>query len=148
MKISKIFYFLFLLISIISCEKEEDIGNQLDFSNLTITISNIETTTARISLSGTYIGGDEQQLLYKERGSTDAYQSVSINNNDFVLSNLDKATNYEIKLEGSTNRESIQSDSYYFTTKAVLFDYARFYDFSESQEQTTPTLNFSHSGFL
>lgn len=142
MKILKPFYLLLLLICIISCDKE-DPETELKLSDLTLTISNVELTTAKVRYSGSF-SGDNPQILYKKINSTDTYQSITSNSNDFVLSGLNKATEYEVKFEVSNNSTNLQSDPYYFTTKAVNFEYNKLYTFSESGEYTSPYLIFSH----
>ena len=146
MKFLKPFYLLLFIISIISCNKEVP-EIELNLSYLTLTISNSEFTTAEIRYSGNF-SGDNPQILYKEKNSTDAYQSITSDNNYFLLSGLNKATEYEVKFEVSNNSTNLQSDSYYFTTKAVNFNYEKFYsenggDFTNSFE-TFSHLNKQH----
>lgn len=143
MKFLKPFYLLLIFSIIFSCSSDDSEPEQeLNLSDLTLTISNIELTTAKVRYSGSY-SGDNPQILYKEKNSTDTYQSITSNSNDFVLSGLNKATEYEVKFEVSNNSTNLQSDSYYFTTKAVNFDYEKFYTFSESGEISSPYLVFS-----
>ena len=144
MKFLKPFYLLLIFSVIFSCSSDDSEPEQeLNLSDLTLTISNVELTTAKVRYSGSY-SGDNPQILYKKKNSTDTYQSITSNSNDFVLSGLNKATEYEVKFEVSNNSTNLQSDSYFFTTKAVNFDYSKFYTFSESGEYSSPYLIFSH----
>lgn len=142
MKILKSFFLLLLITLLTSCSSNDsDIA--LDISNITLKISHIKLTEATIMYNGNFTG-NTSRILYKEKSSTDDYQSFNLGGNIAKLTNLQKATEYEVVFEASNNSSSVQSKPYYFSTKAVNFDYSKFYTFSESGEIKSPFLIFSH----
>ena len=125
MKILKSFYLLLLTAFLTSCSSENsDIA--LDVSNITLKISNIKLSEATVVYHGDF-SGNTSRILYKEKGSTDDYQSFDLGGNIATLTNLQKATEYEVVFEASNNSSSLQSAPYYFSTKAVNFNYEKFY---------------------
>ena len=146
MKFLKPFYLLLIFSIIFSCSSDDSEADQeLSISDLILTISDIEKTTATVEYSGNIIG-ETKKILYRERNSTGNYQTMVFQNSQLTLSNLIGATEYEVKFEVSNNTSNSQSDLYYFTTKSINFDYAKFYsDYSwYNSEYYSPYEFFSH----
>lgn len=139
MKFLKPIYLLLLVSLMASCGSDKDVIEQdLNISDVEITISNVGLTTAKVMYNGSY-SGDNASILYRLKNSSDAYQTANSNTSEFILSNLEKATDYEVTFEVSNNDSNLQTSLYYFTTKAVSFDYETFYavnggDFSNAFE--------------
>jgi hypothetical protein len=88
--------------------------------------------------------------LYKPINSNEEYKSVeyipSIGNFYIILSNLNKATKYEYVFEKYNDKSSVRSNPFYFITKAVDFDYQKFYsDKNNSGDLSNPIELFSHN---
>lgn len=146
MRFLKPFYLLLISSIFFSCSSDDsEIEQELNISDLTLTIIDIQKTTATVEYSGNIIG-ETKKILYREKNSTEEYQVIIFENNQLVINNLIGATEYEIKFEISNNSSNIQSDLYYFTTKSISFDYAKFYsDYSwYNSEYYSPYEFFSH----
>ena len=148
MKILKPFYLILLISIITACSSDNsEIENELNIDGLTLTVSNIGMTTATIKYFGNIYGEYEHiKILYKEKNSTENYQENSFIRNQLTLTNLQKATEYDIKVEVSNNSTNVQSTSYYFTTKYVNIDYLRFFssDIGQSPYEFFSHINKNH----
>ncbi|SIQ58680.1 hypothetical protein [Maribacter ulvicola] len=115
------FIFLITCILITSCSSE-DSEPELEFVDFEMTISEVEFTSANIKMTGRY-SSENSLILYREKNSNDSYQSIPLEGFYASLTGLKKATTYEVKAEVSNNSTSLDSETYYFTTKAVEIDY-------------------------
>lgn len=118
-------YFIYLtaFIFLISCSSE-DSEPELEFVDFEMTISEVEFTSANIKMTGRY-SSENSMILYREKNSNDSYQSIPLEGFYASLTGLEKATTYEVKAEVSNNSTSLDSETYYFTTKAVEIDYEK-----------------------
>ena len=142
----KVITTLSFILFLFSCNKEEEKVLTIDVS---IQGKIIKTTTAELYFGAFYVGGLEKvRALYKPVNSNEDYQKIEINygiNGDrkLILSNLIKATRYELLFETYNDKSSVKTKSFYFTTKAVNFDYSKFYN--NSQNYSNPFEIFSHT---
>ena len=146
MKFLKPFYLLLILSIIFSCNSDDpETEQELNISDLTLTFSDIERTTVTVDYSGNIVG-ETKKILYREKNTTEDYQTMIFVNNQLVLNNLIGATEYEAKFETSNNSSNIQSNLYYFTTKSVNFDYSKLYSNYSwyNSEYYSPYEFFSH----
>ncbi|WP_405397323.1 hypothetical protein [Maribacter sp. Asnod2-G09] len=118
-------YFIYLtaFIFLTSCSSE-DSEPELEFVDFEMTISEVEFTSANIKMTGRY-SSENSMILYREKNSNDSYQSIPLEGFYATLTGLEKATSYEVKAEVSNNSTSLDSETYYFTTKAVEIDYEK-----------------------
>ncbi len=124
MKLLKLFYIL-LFVTIFSCSSDEDNEPKLSLNGTMFKIKKIETTSANCYFEGNLL--DNPQLLYRVKNSTKPYQVKNIEDSYFELTNLERATEYEAKIQISNKSSKLDSKPYYFTTKAVNFDYDEFF---------------------
>jgi hypothetical protein len=144
----KKYIFAILALVIISCSKEED-PLSIDVDAY---VKKTSTTKADIRLNR--ISNDGKiRVLYKPVNSNEEYKSaeypVSIGNPSglsIILSNLNKATKYQFVFEKYNDKSSVRSNPFYFITKAVDFDYQKFYsDKNNSGDRSNSIELFSHN---
>ncbi len=145
MKQLKFIYLLLISITISCGSDDSEAPQELNLSDLVLTISNIERTSANIEYSGNIVG-ETVEVLFKERNSNENFQSVPIQNSQLELTSLTGATEYELKIQSSNSVSNVQSNSYYFITKSVDLDYSKFYSSYSwyNNEYYSPYEFFSH----
>lgn len=119
----KPFYLLMIICLISACSSDD---SELNLSDLKFSVSEIEQTSVKVVWFGSF-DGDNLEILYRETDSNLSFIKIPAVRNETILNNLNKATAYEIKFEVSNKSSNTQSSTKYFTTKAVDFDYAKFY---------------------
>lgn len=137
---------LSFILFLISCNKEDEkeLKIEVSFENKII-----KTTTAEFNYSSFFVGGLEKvRALYKPVNSNEDFQKIDIlygngDNRKLLISNLIKATRYELLFETYNDKSSVKTKSFYFTTKAVNFNYIKFYN--NSQNYSNPIEIFSHT---
>ena len=137
---------LSFILVLVSCNKEDEKELKIDG---TINGKIIKTTTAEFKLGlGIYNfdGTPRVRALYKPLNSNEDYQKADVTlgfDKNLILSNLIKATKYEIIFETYNDKSSARTPKFYFATKAVNFDYNKFYN--NSQNYSNPIEIFSHT---
>lgn len=138
MKTLKNIFVALSILLITSCTTDEK-EIEISVSDIMLSITAIKQTSAKITYTGNYMGSNPT-LLYRAKNSTNDFQPITITaNNEIEINNLLKATEYEVKFQVSNSNSTIETKTYSFNTKAVLFNYEDFYnrnsgDYSNSFE--------------
>ncbi len=128
--------YVLLILTIVSCSSDDSEAS-LAISDLEMRTLAIEQTSLEIKFFGNF-SGTSKNVLYRAKNATENYQSVPMSDkNDILLSGLDAATEYEVILEVSNASSELRSDSYFFITKSVDFDYKKFYDDDDNRSNST-----------
>ncbi len=120
----KKYFFAILVLIIISCSKEEDALS----INVVAYVKKTSTTKVDIRINSISTGDGNIRILYKPVNSSESYKTIEYTSGfSLIVTNLEKATKYEFVFEKYNDKSSVRSNTFYFTTKAVDFDYQKFY---------------------
>jgi hypothetical protein len=134
----KIVFALVALI-VVSCSKEEPLT-----INVQAKVDKVGTTTANIKIS--MISTQSKiRVLYKPFNSNESYKFVEYTSGfTILLTSLSKATKYEAVFETYDDKSTLKANTFYFTTKALDFDYYKFYSDNSRYYNTIEII--SHTG--
>ncbi len=127
---------------LISCSSEEPEA-ELEFNDFQPEVNNITYTSANLIFYGSF-SYDNRTVLYRKKNTGGTFQELAFGGSRVELTNLERATAYEFKVQISNKSSTKESDTYYFTTKSVTIDYNKLL-LDKEPGYTSPTLLFAHT---
>ncbi|RTE55449.1 hypothetical protein EHW67_02465 [Arenibacter aquaticus] len=127
---------------LLACSSE-DPEPELVFNDFQPETNSITYTSANIIFYGSF-SFDNRTFLYRKKNTGGTFQELPFEGSRVELTNLERATTYEYKVQISNNSSTKESDTYYLTTKAVTIDYNKLL-LDKEPGYTSPTLLFAHT---